>query len=377
VDADAPHLDLLSSPCDAGTLADVPPPSTALAGLDALARQLAAALGPGSPSPSVAVRWLGTGGGVRYPMLAGIPVLTLDHAHDADGPLGASTGIPPAELDHYTAASLGEVAGAAHSPVLRYLRRLRDAEATAPEPGDRVGQDRAEQDRVERYWIDAPYDGPAQLRCYQFLRPVLAGGVAAQVGGVGTHALKFLLAGAARAVAVSPVVGELVLTMVYARLLGVADRLVPVAGTGEALPLATGVVDGLYCGGTLHHMNTTLAGREFARVLGARGRFAAAEPWKVPVLHVAGTRLLGKREAVDCRPIDQRRLAALRQGFDGRVDQRRHGALTRYPALALGKAGVRPATHTLLRVMLREDALGLPGGALGSSLSLTGAAPDQ
>lgn len=365
--ATVPDLDLLRSPHDTHGLVDAPAPTAAQPALNTLATQIAEVTGVPAPTRGPAERWLATQSGVRYPVLAGIPLLMADYAHDAAGPLGATAGVSRQDLDHYTAVSLREAAAVESSPVLAELRAL------GPSAPGRAGDGQEDDDALGRRWVDAPYDGPAQLRCYTFLRPVLRGGTAAQVGGSGTHALKFLLAGAGRAVAVSPIVGELVFAVVLARALGLTDRLVAVAGTGEDLPLAAGSVDALYCGGTLHHMDTALAGREFARVLSPRGRFAAAEPWKVPLLHHAGTRLLGKREPTDCRPIDPARLTALRGGFGGQVDDRRHGAFIRYPALALGKAGIRPSTPSLLRMMLREDALGLPGSSsLGSSLSLTG-----
>lgn len=371
-----PDLDLLCSP-DGAALTAVPAPAAPSQDLRTLATHLASALGRPAPAPgprqstesgSAAVQaarsdpaegWLGTSAGVRYPVLAGIPLLLSDYAHDAAGPLGETAGISRGELDHYTAVSLRRAADVTADPLLAELRALAD---TAHRSGD----------VLDPSWVDAPFDGPAQLRCYEFLRPVVPGGTAVQVGGSGTHALKFLLAGAARAVIVSPVVGELVLADALARVMGLQDRLQAVAGTGEALPLATASTNALYCGGTLHHMETARAGRQFARVLAPAGRFAAAEPWKVPFLHHAGTRLLGKREPVDCRPIDVARLAALRGAFGGLVEDRRHGAFTRYPALALSRAGLRLPAATMLRLMLREDALNLPGAALGSSLSVTG-----
>ena len=399
-------LDLLRTPCDQRPLHDVPPPAQPATDLRALADRIAEVLAmpalampvlvapavavpalaapvlvaPAVAVPAVAVpavdgppashgtdgeiRWVGDPGAARYPVIAGVPLLMLDYAHDAVGPLGVSCGISPRELDHYTAVGLREAADASHSDALRELWALRARVSS--------GQGARDADVLDEKWVDATYDGPAQLRCYSHLREPLRGGTAVQVGGGGKHALKFLLAGAARAVVVAPIVGELVFAIVCARRLGLADRLVAVAGTGEALPLATGRVDALYCGGTLHHMDTACAGRELARVLSPHGRFAAAEPWKVPLLHHAGTRLLGKREPVPCRPIDRPRLAALRQGFRAPVDDRRHGAFTRYPALALGKAGVHPPAAALQRLMLCEDDLRLPGSALGSSLSVTG-----
>lgn len=377
---DTIDLSLLRAPYDASVMHRVEPPRAIPEELRSLPARIADALrgatlasdrgtrraGTGyDPSRDAVVEqptldWLGTSGGVRYPVVAGIPLLTADYAFDQAGSLGLSTGITVAEQEHYTAESLEQAANPASSAAMRTLAGAVQA-ARVRGPLDPAR------------WVDAPYDGPAQLRCYSHLAPRLPGGTALQVGGVGTHALKFLLAGAPRAVAVSPVVGELVLAIACARYLGLTDRLHLVAGTGEALPLADGSIDALYCGGTLHHMDTALAGREFRRVLAPDGRFAGAEPWRVPVLHATGTRLLGKREPVDCRPLDEARLAGLRRGFGGSVRDRRHGAFTRYPALALGKVGVHPRTSMLLRLMLREDGLELPFSSLGSSVSIIGA----
>ena len=58
-----------------------------------------------------------------------------------------------------------------------------------------------------------------------------------QLGGAGTAAVKFLLAGAAEATLLSPMPGELFFAQ-YREAYGVADRLKLVVGVAEELPFA-------------------------------------------------------------------------------------------------------------------------------------------
>ena len=274
---------------------------------------------------------------------------------------GLPSAVSADELTFYNRAALDETERVEQSEVFGHVRRA------ALRPGGFP-------DDVTT-WIDSPYDGPAQLRSYRFLTPVVPDGRVAQVGGQGGHAVKLLIAGARRAVAVSPVLGELVLALTYASRTGVVEQLDAVLGVGEQLPLADASLNGAFYGGTLHHMDTAAAGAELSRTLVPAGRFAAMEPWRVPVLYRAGVALLGKREAVGCTPLDPARLDALRSAFRGEVGTRQHGALTRYPLLALRKAGFRPHKDRLIRLMLKEDeALTGPLRRLGGSISVTGTA---
>jgi SAM-dependent methyltransferase len=167
--------------------------------------------------------------------------------------------------------------------------------------------------------------------------------------------VKLLLAGAAEAWTISPMIGEARCAMALARAIGVADRLRCVTGIGEELPFADAVFDAVYSGGCVHHMTTQNAVPEAARILRPGGVFAAVEPWRAPP-YAIGTKFLGKRESVHCRPLTEERVAPLRSSF-AKVRVVRHGTLTRYPLLALEKLGLRCALTTVWRIHRGDDAL--------------------
>jgi SAM-dependent methyltransferase len=222
-------------------------------------------------------------------------------------------------------------------------------------------------------WLDATYDSAAQGEGYAHLAP-MNGKRMLQLGGTGTHAVKFVLAGARNAWLSTPVLGEVRMTLALARAAGVGDRIGCVIAIAEELPFASGSFDGIFSGGCVHHMVTRLAFPEAARVLVAGGRFAANDPWRAP-LYAIGTRLLGKREPeVYCRPLTAERIAPLNDAFaDGRVIQ--HGTLTRYPLLALQKFGLESGMGTVRKLGRIDDAIcslipGLRG--MGSSIAILG-----
>lgn len=195
-----------------------------------------------------------------------------------------------------------------------------------------------------------------------------------QLGGKGLHAVKFLLAGAAEAWMVTPMVGEAIYARSLAEAAGVADRLRCVVAIAEELPFPSQSFDGIYSGGCVHHMVTELALPEIARVLADGGRFAAVEPWKAP-LHTIGTKLLGKREVeVACRPLTTSRIEPLFQSF-AEAHVMRHGALTRYPLLALSKLGVACPLSVAWYVHKIDDVICSvlpPLRRIGSSVALLG-----
>jgi SAM-dependent methyltransferase len=169
--------------------------------------------------------------------------------------------------------------------------------------------------------------------------------------------LKLLLAGAAEALLVTPVVSEARFARQMAERLGFRARFHPVVGIGEELPLASESCDVAISGGSLHHMVTAEAGREIRRVLDVGGRFGAWDPWRAP-LYRAGITIFGKREpGVGCRPIDDERAAAFTQSFGPGADYRRHGAVVRYPLLALNKAGMSLGIRRTLPIFRRDDRL--------------------
>ncbi len=218
-------------------------------------------------------------------------------------------------------------------------------------------------------WIDAIYDCAGQWDAYDHLAPI-AGKRVIQLGGKGFHAVKFLLAGAAEAWAITPMLGEAVCARALAEAFGVADRLYCVVAVAEELPIADGSIDSFYTGGCLHHMQTQIALPEVKRILCDGGRLAAVDPWNAP-LYDWGTKLLGKRESnVYCKPLTEQRLEPVKQLFKNyRVIQ--HGTLTRYPLLALNKFGINSSLSVAWRANQIDDAISsaIPGmREMGSSV---------
>ncbi len=204
-------------------------------------------------------------------------------------------------------------------------------------------------------WLDATYDCVAQERAYDHIGPVY-GKVILQLGGSGGAAVRFLLAGAEQAWLLTPMPTEAQSAMQLAGRAGVGDRLRCVAGVAEELPFADETFDAVYAGGCLHHTVTDYAIPELARVLRPGGRFAAIDPWRAP-LYLIGTRLLGKRErGVACRPLTPARVRPLAQSFP-RSEVSLHGTVTRYPLIALWKAGLKLPLRSAYRIMSADDRL--------------------
>lgn len=305
---------------------------------------------PVGPTPTVLVRDDRLG---AYPVVDGIPVLMAPELlrPAGSGAVGADVTDPRyaeayTEMEHYSAAAARDAqdvaASASASRVGRLAALVADgAAATFPDP--RYG------------WLDATHELAAQAEAFGHLQPV-AGSRILEIGGRGLHAVKFLLAGAAEAWLISPMVGELVYARALARHAGVADRLRCAAALAEELPLADGSVDGVYSQGCVHHWVTSLALPECHRVLRAGGRFAAVEPWRGP-LYGLGTAVLGKRDpAVHCVVLSPGRVEPHLEGFASwRVVH--HGALLRYPLLALRKAGVKFSRPMMWRLSRLDDAV--------------------
>ncbi len=220
-------------------------------------------------------------------------------------------------------------------------------------------------------WVDAPYDSVAQVTAYQYLIPTLMG-TPLQLGGHGTHAIKFLIAGAHQALLLTPIPAEARIARRVAKEFGVNDRFEVMVGVGEAIPLKESSVSAIYSGGCLHHTSTQHSIREIHRVLEPGGRFAAAELWRAP-LYSVGITLFGKREPdVHCQPLDPERIHPILQYFPD-AELCRHGALFRYPLLAASKLGIRVSTRHLFRIAQMEERLTMRHPRirhLGGSLSL-------
>jgi SAM-dependent methyltransferase len=222
-------------------------------------------------------------------------------------------------------------------------------------------------------WLDAIYDSASQWDAYQHIAP-LSGMRVMQLGGQGIHAVKFLVGGADQAWLVTPMLAEARFAVSLAAAFGVESRLRCVVSIAEELPLQDATFDVVYSGGCVHHMVTSLALPEAARVLKDGGRFAAIEPWRAP-FYSLGTRVFGKREEnVFCRPLDQQRVAPLKTAF-GWSSTVQHGTFARYFLIALKKLGVKLSLMTVWRLIRIDDSLSslIPGlRRLGSSIALLG-----
>jgi ubiquinone/menaquinone biosynthesis C-methylase UbiE len=219
-------------------------------------------------------------------------------------------------------------------------------------------------------WLISRMDVNSEWDCYRHIGPVTGKSIL-QVGGTGVVAVMLLMAGAARATVLTPMLAEARVARSLAEKLGFADKLDCTIGIAEQLPFPDASFDVIFSGGCVHHMVTGSAFREFHRVLAAGGRFAAAEPWRAP-LYSLGTRLFGKREANPfCHPLTAERVAPLFTTFsDARCVQ--HGSITRYPMLALEKAGVRFPLQVAKSVGRMDDAVSSACGLrrFGSGVAL-------
>lgn len=204
-------------------------------------------------------------------------------------------------------------------------------------------------------WLEARFEAVAEWEGYRHLAP-LAGKTVLQFGGKGTHAVRFLVAGASAAWVMSPMLEELSYARDLAREFGVADRLGCVAGIAEEMPFVDGVFDAIYTESSLHHTLTSLAFSESHRVLRSGGTFAAVEPWQAPLYDI-GIRIFGKREPqAHCRPLTAARVEALSEVFE-QSEVRHHGTLTRYPSLALARLGMEFSLTTLWNLTRLDDAI--------------------
>jgi SAM-dependent methyltransferase len=220
-----------------------------------------------------------------------------------------------------------------------------------------------------KIWIDMPYDGQAQRDAFRHLADI-RGQRVLQLGGHGSHAINFLLAGAREAWLITPIYGEALFGMALADRLGCSERLRCVIGIGEQIPVKDGCVDAVYAGGCLHHMQTSQAISEVYRVLAPGGKFAAVDPWKT-LLHAWGTKVCGKREkGVFCKPLTGERTAPLFTTFE-KAEVRQHGPFLRYLALGLSKffgEASRTAGYWICQI---DDLLPFPT-KMGGSVALLG-----
>jgi uncharacterized protein YbaR (Trm112 family) len=267
------------------------------------------------------------------------------------------------EMEHYNRISDGQVREIHRSDAYLHVARVQQVS-----PAERISFPAPPQ-----VWLDAVYDSASQWDAYLHIAP-LTGKRVMQLGGQGIHAVKFLLGGAKEAWLVTPMLAEARFAVSLAAAFDVENRLRCVVSIAEELPMRDNTFDAIYSGGCVHHMVTSLALPEAARVLKEGGRFAAIEPWRAP-LYSLGTRVFGKREAnVFCRPLDRQRVAPLHTafGWSGTVQ---HGTFMRYLLIALKKLGVKLSLMTVWRLIRLDDSLAnlIPGvRRLGSSIALLG-----
>ncbi len=299
-------------------------------------------------TPTVLVR---SDGGGAYPIRDGVAfllapeMLHTDDESPAGEPIEARYAGAYEEMEHYSRIAEEEARALSTSKQVRNLLQLVELQPSQ----------RALFPAPRHLWLDAKYELHAQFDAFRHLRP-MAGKTVLQVGGRGLHAVKFLLAGAAEAWLVSPMAGELHYAAALARRCGVEDRFHGVAAVAEELPLPDASFDAVYSQGSVHHWVTPLALPECARVLRPGGRFAAVEPWRGP-LYGIGTKLLGKREhGVRCVVLAPGRVEPHMGGFD-EFEVIHHGALTRYPLIALWKLGIKPSRDFVWHVTKADDAI--------------------
>ncbi len=345
-------------------------PITAVSGMHFDASRLVkisrTGFGAGDYGKGDGVWFLTPGDGTAYAVADGFPVLMYPEKLVAPGsPESVDLNDPRyteayVEMDHYNA--VGEQ-GAGQIDAATLERLMGPFSAVAPAssyPDPEMG------------WIDARHDSLSQFDAYAYLKP-LVGKRYLQLGGSGTHAVKALLAGASKAMLLTPMLGEARQGRALAEHFGVADRFHAVIAIGEELPFADGSYDAIYSGGCIHHMRTEYVFAETHRVLGDDGRFSAVDPWKTP-LHSVGTRIFGKRErGVFCRPIDRARLASMSVFRQPLI--KRHGPLLRYVFIVLEKIGIKLPVGTMMKIGRLDDGIGLTFGVLerfGGSLVCAG-----
>ena len=300
---------------------------------------------------------LRTDGRAAYPVVDGVPILMA--------PEVLTDPREPAKFDLATSryAEAYNEATFYNAEATDTASQIITASSLVDLPSDsfqRLGQifrlsteDRADFPNPPLRWLMAGMDLGSEWDCYTHLAPVKNRHVL-QLGGSGGIAMNLLLAGAADAILVTPMLGEARLALKLAQALGLSNRFRCVVGIAEEIPLPATSLDIVFSGGCVHHMATELAFPEIARVLRPGGKFAAFEPWRAP-LYSVGTKIFGKREANPfCRPLTRDRVAPLFDAFPS-AEFVQHGALTRYPMLAMQKLGAKISQETSWTVGRIDD----------------------
>ena len=279
-----------------------------------------------------------------YPVVDGIPILLApEMLVSPEGAKLIDTHQDPyreayEEMDFYNSVAANDHACLTNSNDYRIVR-------SAVNAGSFPGPD----------WLDGKYDRASLADAYEFISPMKDMKVL-QLGGKGSDAVKFLLAGASESWLLTPMLKEAIFTNDLAAAFGVKDRFRSVVGIAEEIPFNDSSFDRVFSGSCIHHTMTEYAFPEIRRVLKPGGRFAAIEPWRAP-MYRAGIRVFGKRErGVNCRPMQWERVLSLFRTFNN-ATVTHHGTFTRYPLIALGKLGVCPRSQLIDRITRFDDKL--------------------
>lgn len=303
-----------------------------------------------------------------YPVVDGIPILLAPEA------LAVSENQSVFDLTDARYAEAYEEMEFYNSVASNASEKLErgGAESILPTELAATAEERASFPAPWQRWVDTVHDSAALWDAYIHLGPYKNQRVL-QLGGSGTHVIKFAMAGAAESWLITPMLGEASMARGLAESAGVGSQFRCVVAIAEELPIKSETFDGVFAGGCLHHMQTELALPEAARVLRKGGRFAAVEPWRAP-LYAIGTKILGKREDAYCTPLTGARLALLDKSFtwSRRIQ---HGTLTRYPLIALEKFRIPVSKSIPWYLGKLDDAVSsvLPGARqMGSSVAVLG-----
>jgi uncharacterized protein YbaR (Trm112 family)/ubiquinone/menaquinone biosynthesis C-methylase UbiE len=310
-----------------------------------------------------------------YPIVDGVPILLAPEVLTAPGERPHFDLSSSHYAEAYSEMQFYDAVAAREVMQIRAAGDLSDATSEGVQGLGRLHRlsvsERATFPFPSQNWLLARMDLASEWDCYIHLAPV-QGKHIVQLGGTGVVAMSLLLAGAARTMLLTPMLGEAKVALELARKLDVSERFDCFVGVAEEIPLSDASVDGAFSGGCVHHMTTSRAFPEIARVLKPGGRFAAIEPWRAP-FYAFGTSVFGKREANPfCRPMTSERVAPLFKAFS-RARYVQHGTLSRYPMLAMEKVGVRFPVKTAWAVGRLDDRLCsfIPGmRSLGSGVAL-------
>ncbi len=231
-------------------------------------------------------------GNVIYAVLNGIPVL-MPHAaivNKDSTPEGISLRLPDSSYGEILdeAALYDRVAEkwAQSDTISTFGERLR--------PGIDISEEEiASFPEPIELWCDAHIALSAQKEAYEWISHP-RGKRILQMGGHGSHAIKFLLAGALQVYLLSPSHEELRYGEMLAGKFGVSEGFVPVQGIAEQMPFADNFFDAIYAGACLHHTELEYSGPEFRRILKPGARAAFGEP-RMTFWYHYGRKIFSKR----------------------------------------------------------------------------------